>query len=126
MHDTNNHGETIMFGLATIRAMNEEAADKARRGGTEPSLIWHIRQIGRMPPFPFPFMGDACQDVDEEHQRIETLFCDSSGFGASNESALSIEQTRDRLIELVGEHGAILGAIEEAGQFQVHIAIWKA
>lgn len=115
-----------MYGIETIKAMNSDAAERARSNGTEPALIWHISQIGKMPPFPFPHIGDACDDIDKTHERITTLFCDASGFGEEGDPALTVTQTRDRLLELIAKHGAIRGAVEEAGQFQVRLAIWKA
>jgi hypothetical protein len=50
---------------------------------------------------------------------------DISGFGSPGEPALTLGQLRQRLTELVREHGAIRAALEEQGQFQGYLAVWK-
>jgi hypothetical protein len=71
-------------------------------------------------------LGDACEDVDANHRRIETLFVDSSGFGIEGELALTTRAFQERLHTLFRRHGPLLLAIEDAGQFQVHVAVWDA
>ena len=49
---------------------------------------------------------------------------DSSGFGSEDEPALSMGQFKEALQALMEEHGPLLLAIEEQGQFQVYVAVW--
>jgi hypothetical protein len=116
-----------MFGLETIRAMNAEAAVEARRLRKKPRRV-SARTIEALfaEKRSIPFLGDACDDVDAKYTRIDTLFCDSSGFGRSDEPALTHEQLKARLKLLLEAHGPLLLAISEQGQFQVYLAVWKA
>jgi len=114
-----------VWGLETIRKINHEAAVKAREASLEPTVLESEEQLEGWPPFPLPHLGDACADIDGEEERVETLFVDSSGLGADDEPALSINQFKDQLKSLLEEHGPLKLAIEDQGQFQVYIAIWK-
>jgi hypothetical protein len=104
--------------------MNAEEGEKARELGKQPYVLGDPKELDGMPPFPFPMMGDAVDDVELEH--LETLFCDSSGFGQDGERALSINQLVSKLEELFEEHGPLALAISEAGQFQLYLEVWKA
>ena len=115
-----------MWGLETIRHMNEEAATKARDVGSVPYRMGSLDELDKWPPFPFPHLGYACGEVDGTHKRLDTLFVDSSGYGSEGEAALTLGAFIARLTALYDEHGPLLLAVEEVGQFQVYIAIWKA
>lgn len=114
-----------MWSLDTIRAMNARAAAKARKQRLEPFLLSSADQIDEMPPFPFPNMGDESDRLDKEYERIDSLFCDASGFGSPSEPAFTAEQLRSKLRRLVEEHGEVLLAIESEGEFQVYVGVWK-
>ncbi len=118
-----------MHGLETIKAMNAEAAEKARSLGKKPYCLVDETVIDSWPAFPFPDLGDACADWDEVYRRVDTLFCDASGCGSPEEPALTADQLKERVFELwqntlVGQMLYI--AIEEVGQFQLHLAVWRA
>lgn len=104
--------------------MNREQGVKAKRKKLEPYLICAEEQIDSMPPFPFPSVGDAADDFDDQYDRIESLFCDSTGFDNVG-PALSVDGLKRRLRKLLNEHGDILCAIEEVGQFQLCLGVWK-
>ena len=87
--------------------------------------INNIEEIEAMPPFPFPNLGDEADNVDEVYERVDSLFCDSSGFGGPGEPALTIDQLKRKLTELIDEHGEIFVGIESTGQFQLDLAVWK-
>ena len=110
-----------MFGLETIKAMNAEAGRKARLSKAKPAII----EAGA-PVTGVPFLGDACDDLDAIAERLDTLFVDISGWGAPNEPALTQEQFIARLHELADEHGTLMVALEECGQFQGFAGVWKA
>lgn len=114
-----------MFGLETIIEMNKEAGDQARERGLVPFLLEDSSQLDVMPPFPFPNIGDDSVEVDKLHERVTSLFCDKSGFGALDEPALTIEQLMEALTGLLDEHGPLQLAIESEGQFQLYIGVWK-
>ena len=117
-----------MWSLETIIRINEEAGKRAQGMGLEPYLIEHDHQIAdTMPPFPFPHLGDDCVEVDKLYERVDTLFCDSSGYGRPGEDALTTYELVEHLSELLKENpNGILTAIEEQGQFQLYVAVWKA
>ena len=108
-----------MFGLETIRAMNAEAGRKARISKRKPLRLEVGAELKGI-----PFLGDACADV--KAKRLETLFVDTSGWGSPGEPALTLDQLKARLRELGAVHGALLVALEESGQFQGYLAVWKA
>ena len=64
---------------------------------------------------------------DEDYKEVEELFCDSSGFGASYEPALTKEQATKRVQEIFKEHQGtqLYSAITGVGQFQVYVTIYK-
>jgi hypothetical protein len=114
-----------MWSIETIRSVNEVAARRARFQKKLPVVLESVEEIDNFPPFPFPHLGYDCEKVDKKRERIETLFCDSTGVGSNTWGAFTVEQLKYRLKELVQEHGAIYVAIEEVGQFQLHLAVWK-
>lgn len=63
-------------------------------------------------------------DLDK-FEHVETLFCDSSGFGQPGEPALTRAQTIARVSELIEEHGDLVSAITDMGQFQVYLSLYK-
>ncbi len=114
-----------MYGLETIVEMNRKAGEEARAAGTQPLRL----PLGfEWPPPPgqqLPFVGDAGEQFDDDLVRVETLFVDTSGFGAEDEPALTMQQLGDRLRELAEEHGPLLVATVEHGQFQANLGVWK-
>ncbi|HIB00827.1 MAG TPA: hypothetical protein EYO31_02795 [Phycisphaerales bacterium] len=114
-----------MYGLETIMEMNKEAGDRARELDVQPFMLDDKAQLDEMPPFPFPNIGDDAVEVDKLYERVDTLFCDSSGFGAPGEPALTIDQLMAKLGDLIEEHGEIRVAIESEGQFQIYLGVWK-
>lgn len=65
-------------------------------------------------------------DLDaEKYELVDTLFCDSSGFGAPHESALTQEQVEARVNELLDQHGYLYSGLTGVGQFQVYVSIWR-
>ncbi len=111
-----------MYSLDVIKQLNKEAAEKAILEEIEPTLIAREDEVDEMPPFPFPMIGDKKVELS----RIETLFCDSSGFGQDGEPALSINQLKRKLKEMIRNHGPIRVAVIESGQFQIYLDVWKA
>ena len=63
--------------------------------------------------------------VPDNFEEVETLFCDSSGFGSSGESALTKDQTIKRVQELLSEYSSLFGGITDIGQFQVYVTLWE-
>ncbi len=113
-----------MWSLDTIRSVNEAAARRARAQYKKPVVLESIEEIDKFPPFPFPHLGYDCEKVDKKRERVTTLFCDATGLDFHG-PALSVDQLKNKLKELIQEHGVIYAAIEEVGQSQLHLAIWK-
>lgn len=82
---------------------------KAAKSGKEPYELWP-GEVNRMPPFPFPNIGDYRPTGWE---LVDTLLCDKSRFGSPSEPALTVAQLLERLRPGFGY------AIIEEGQFQV-------
>lgn len=64
-------------------------------------------------------------DIPPEYKLVETLFCDSSGFGSPYEPALTKEQVETRVAELLEEHSCLHSALTGIGQFQVYLSLYK-
>lgn len=115
-----------MWGLETIWAMNRQAGDRARMLGLTPFHLRHADQLEFMPPFPFPNLGDDAVEVSKQYEHVEDLFCDKSGYGAEDEPALTTDQLKVRLIELLAENpDGIYLAIVEEGPFQIYVGVWR-
>jgi len=112
-----------MMGLETINAVNAENAAVARERGINSSLTrLTAKTLSRVSKA--RHIGDAADDVDKVRERIDTLFCDASGWGSPNEPALTQDQLFERLEEICKEHGKVDVAITEAGQFQLYLGVW--
>ena len=55
---------------------------------------------------------------------IKNLFCDSSGFGASDEPSLTQTQLMIELDRILAEHGTVYAFVTGVGMFQVNIGIY--
>lgn len=58
------------------------------------------------------------------YRMIDELFCDSSGFGAEDELALTYSQLKAKLSEILAENPVIYTKITNAGQFQIYLGIF--
>ena len=106
-----------MMDLATIRAMSREEAAKAARAKRVPlvleaSDIEHWKANPDKPGFRLPSLGDY---RPKGFKLVRELFCDTSGFGRSDEPALTVE----RLAETVKPGYGY--AVIESGQFQCYV-----
>jgi hypothetical protein len=110
-----------MFDLKTIKRMNAATGLSAQR--TKPFQLTNKEQLAAMPPFPFPSVGDRSHDYDKQYERLASLFCDLGWGGVG--PALSAAGIVRRLGELFDEHGPLLLAVEEEGQFQCYVGAWK-
>ena len=115
-----------MWGLETIIAMNNRRAEEIEMsGGKEPYHLTSVDELDNFPPYPFPNVGSYADNYDEEYERVDSLFVDSTGWGSEGEPALTQSQFKARLKELLEEYSdGIYLAIESTGQFQVHIGVW--
>ena len=72
-----------------------------------------------------------CKAVDVDTMRIKgyelikELFVDSSGFGRSDEPALTYDSMMYQIKSLIKEHGRLFATITNQGQFQVYIGLFK-
>lgn len=114
-----------MWDIEVIRSMNRDAAKKSRRQKAVPYHLTSPSEVVDMASFPFPYLGDACDDFDHTLRRLEPdLFVDSSGFGQPGEPALCLAEFKQELLRLLQVHGELHLAVSEAGQFQVYVALW--
>lgn len=66
-------------------------------------------------------------DVPDTFEEIDTLFCDSSGFGSPGEPALTKEGAESVAEKLIADAKGkqLYCAITDAGQFQVYVTIYQ-
>ena len=119
-----------MWDLDTIIRMNAKASRGAAEANRKPlrlpvGFTWPPSDA--KPPMPsVPFLGEGqAAEFDEQFVRLDTLFVDTSGFGAEDEPALTLHQLGLRLRELSEEHGPLYLGILESGPFQAHLGVWK-
>lgn len=65
--------------------------------------------------------------ASDDFVEVETLFCDSSGFGSEREPALTERQARQRVQEILDANAKnkLYVGLTGIGQFQVYVTIWK-
>ncbi len=107
--------------MPDLVAMNDLAAEVARSNNTAPLRVTDPK---RMPFKDIPHLGISCGDWDEEYERLDKLFVDSTGFGEEAEPALTVWEFLERLTELIAEHGDLYVALEDVGQFQAWVVVW--
>jgi len=110
-----------MMDPRTIRDLSDQAARKARREGREPYGFFDASDVDRSARR-IPFLGSY---VPRGYRLVETLFVDSSGFGAPGEPAMTFPAFLDRVRRDVREGNAYSYAIVESGQFQVYVGVYK-
>jgi hypothetical protein len=111
-----------MMSLDSIQQLSREATRKASRKHLEPYVPHDEAEIESYPPFPFPNLGDH---KAKGWKLVDTLFVDSSGFGASDEPALSVRQLKAKLLELQRADKTYGYGIVEAGQFQLYLGVFE-
>ena len=111
-----------MMSLATIHALEDEAARRAARKHLRPYVIWDANEIESYPPFPFPNLGSH---RDRGWELVSEWICDSSGFGASDEPALTVERLKNELRITQAEHPRYGYGIISEGQFQIILGVFE-
>jgi hypothetical protein len=115
-----------MMSLGTIRAMSAEAAEKARKAKKLPTTFFDENDVeeffaghkGRV----FPNLGDY---VPKGWKLVSHLWCDSSGVGQPDETALTRDQLRAKIAEHVRDGNEYGYGVIEAGQFQLGLGMFK-
>jgi len=106
-----------MMSLATIQSMQQDAREKATRENIVPFVVENedllAWRAGRSLPLPFPFIGTY--EPDGYLPTGDAWMVDTSGFGAPNERALTIDQLLDKL------EVDMAYALVEVGQFQAYL-----
>jgi len=110
-----------MMSLNQINDANRDAAVHAAVDRTEP-FVTTSQDIatwknGRGFPLPFPYLGEY--DPPGYEMDGEPLFVDTSGFGTSDEPALSVDQMLNALQPGTGY------AFTSIGQFQAYLQPYR-
>lgn len=108
--------------LATIREVSREQGVRAAEREMRPYVFATVDEIDDCPPF--PNIGDYEPPGWEE---VDRLFCDKSGMGADYAPAMTIDQLKRKLKQLVEARGNnTLGfAIVQEGQLQVYVGVFR-
>lgn len=109
-----------MISLSQIRSMSSDAAERAKKEGTEPVVVRNPNDLQALQNSEehIPFIGDY---VPEGFYLKDEWFVDLSGFGGPGEAALTIGQFFTKLSTLELPFGL---AVTEAGEFQVYVGIY--
>jgi hypothetical protein len=113
-----------MYSLATIIAMNEEVTEKAIKKGKKPRIVRTTAVVDKMPPFPFPSIGNYEPDG---WTPLDIWFVDKTGLGRAGEPALTVEAFKTVIKEFITKRPdeRIGFAIIEEGEMQVHIQAFR-
>ena len=111
-----------MMSLATIQHLSRETGRKAAQRHLQPYVPNEEEEIRSYPPFPFPNLGDH---RPKGWKMVDQLFVDSSGWGASDEPALSTNQLIAKLLELQAADKTYGYGIIETGQFQLYLGVFE-
>ena len=114
-----------MWSLEVIKHINREIGLSAKERGKVPYHLRHVEELSEMPPFPFPNIGDY-DEMTRQYEHVTDLFCDKTGVGGDGELALTTEQLKSRLTEILEDspNGIYLAIVEE-GQFQLYVGVWR-
>jgi hypothetical protein len=112
-----------MLSLEYIEQEELKAAKRAARENKLPFVYWDATEVEKRIPFPFPILGSY---IPKGWQRIDELFCDSSGFGDENEPALTSEELIRDIKEYIRWYaGRSVGfALTRCGEFQVYVGVY--
>lgn len=110
-----------MMDAGTIRRMSEEAAKTAAREKKTPYVPYDVAEV-QGERFSIPFLGTY---VPKGWKKVDSWFCDSSGFGREGEAALTIDQMKAKIIANLEDKATYGYAITEQGQFQCFITVYK-
>ena len=93
-----------------------------KKNGIKPKLVECVEEAFKVP--------SGCTDEgfnDKDFLVIETLFVDSSGFGREGEAALTVEQFKEKVHDILENYKGenVYGAITGEGQFQVYITLYQ-
>ena len=70
--------------------------------------------------------SELIEDINESNfTQVDELFVDSSGFGGTSEPALTQQQMFDKLNDLCNKYGELHTFLNDVGQFQVYVGIYK-
>jgi hypothetical protein len=110
-----------MISQAVAQRIAEDVGKIARIEGKRPIYIG-FNDLKYFPPFPFPSIGTY---RPFSYKLVDELLCDSSGFGADDELALTAGQLLQKLESLILHSGRKLYfAIIEEGEFQVVVGVF--
>lgn len=111
-----------MLSPSNLRALSHQATVKAATKRLRPFVIFAEADVDKFPPYPFPFIGNY---KPMGWEKVDELFCDSSGVGAPDEAALTQAQLMVQLKRLVKSETTYGFAITTIGQFQFYLGVYK-
>ena len=111
-----------MMSISQIRHLSNEQAAKAAKSKKRPYVPFSRTEVENYPPFTFPNIGSYTPKGWKERER---LFVDKTGFGSEHETALTVNQFKEKLLKLYDEDSSLGYAIIEEGQFQVYIGVFE-
>jgi hypothetical protein len=110
-----------MMSLEVIEELAHEAGVVAAEEERTPFVVWP-EDIERMPPFPFPNLGDY---VPEGWELVEEYFCDMTGYDACG-PAMSVNGLLREIKRVSEKNGYKFGyAVTRTGQFQCYVGRFK-
>jgi hypothetical protein len=104
----------------SIDAINQEAAEEARRLRKVPHVPRSPDEVDDYRPVPFPSLCDYCPG-DWVRTDDEPWFVDSTGYGTEDEPALTTDAFKAILREYIEEHPEYGFGLTCCGPHQVYV-----
>jgi hypothetical protein len=114
-----------MMDLRTIKALEDEQAERAASERSEPYVPWdcaEIQEYALARPFPFPNIGSYRPDG---WKLVDEWLCDKTGWGQESEPALTVDGLKRKLVLDCEAHETHGFAIISEGQFQIVLGVFE-
>jgi hypothetical protein len=112
-----------MLSIEYIEQEELKAAQRAAKEHKLPFVYWDKSEVEKRIPFPFPVLGNY---IPKGWDRIDELFCDSSGFGTEDEPALSVNGLIQKIEDYIDEYSekTVGFALTQCGEFQTYVGVY--
>lgn len=108
--------------LSEIRRESDEAARVAAKKKMIPYIPFSKSEVLAWKSFPFPYLGSY---IPKGWIKVDELFADHSGWGSPTEAALTPQQLKNKIIQLLDDTRILGFGITEVGQFQLYVGVYE-
>ena len=112
-----------LYGAIEVQTLSREAVLAMARKYKTPYVICSEDELNvAAKDLPFPFIG---MTDPKGWQRVNSLFVDSSGYGAADEPSLTIAKLSEQIRESLRADKHYGYGVRDTGQFQFWLGVYK-